>query len=386
MRKTRLVLTVILLVNSCMAQQLTTRMTDQDVLAMAALGLSDDVIIDKIHATAETNFDTSVEGMRQLKFGKVSDSVIRVMINPRMTTGARDSVATPMVSGSVLPEDAGIFVVVGDQSRELEPEIVNWQTGGVAKSHVTIGIVKGDLNGKVAGPQSPTQVNSSVVFLIKTVEGTSATEYQLLRLHQKADRREFRSVTGGVLHQSGGAQRDKLSFSPEKVGGRLWKVRLDDLPTGEYGFLAPGVLSASLSSSGKIYSFSVAEGGQGTAAHQSTEGYWNSSRNADSPKPAASASPGRDPVYTNTSIGGSSDGNPAVRHDGVILTNVIANGPADRAGVKVGDVVLAINDHYLFTADEFAAEVHRCKPGTKVALRYRCHATIYDTYVTLGAE
>jgi hypothetical protein len=34
---------------------------------------------------------------------------------------------------------------------------------------------------------------------------------------------------------------------------------LKDLKKGEYGFLPPGVSSASLSSSGKIYSFGVTE-------------------------------------------------------------------------------------------------------------------------------
>lgn len=137
MRQTGLLFVVILLVSPSLTQQLTTRMTNQDVLAMAALGLSDDVIIDKIHATAATNFDTSVEGMRQLKLGKVSDRVIRVMINPQMNADIQNSVPSPVMNDAGLPREAGIFVVAGDKPKEVEPEIVNWQTGGVAKSHVT---------------------------------------------------------------------------------------------------------------------------------------------------------------------------------------------------------------------------------------------------------
>ena len=35
-------------------------------------------------------------------------------------------------------------------------------------------------------------------------EGTAITEYQLLRLRDAKDGREFRTVTGGVMHVSGG--------------------------------------------------------------------------------------------------------------------------------------------------------------------------------------
>ncbi len=57
-------------------------MTNQDVIDMVSLGLPDDVIIEKIQTVAGTDFDTSVTGLRALKAGGVSDSVIRVVINP----------------------------------------------------------------------------------------------------------------------------------------------------------------------------------------------------------------------------------------------------------------------------------------------------------------
>jgi hypothetical protein len=51
-----------------------------------------------------------------------------------------------------------------------------------------------------------------MIFIIKTPEGTSATEYQLLQLCERENRREFRAMTGGVIHSSGGAERNALSF------------------------------------------------------------------------------------------------------------------------------------------------------------------------------
>jgi hypothetical protein len=67
-----------------------------DVIQMAGLGLSDDVIIDKIYATKATGFDTSVPGLTALKAAKVSDAVIRVMINPQPTPNSVDSSGVPV--------------------------------------------------------------------------------------------------------------------------------------------------------------------------------------------------------------------------------------------------------------------------------------------------
>ena len=66
----------------CTGQQLKERMTNQDVIDMVALGLSDDVIIDKIHTVESTQFDTSVKELKTLKAARVSDLVIRAMITP----------------------------------------------------------------------------------------------------------------------------------------------------------------------------------------------------------------------------------------------------------------------------------------------------------------
>jgi hypothetical protein len=66
-------------------QQMSHRLNNKDIIEMVALGLSDDVIIAKIRSAAkpeDLDFDTSTEGLKQLKAGNVSDAVMRVMINP----------------------------------------------------------------------------------------------------------------------------------------------------------------------------------------------------------------------------------------------------------------------------------------------------------------
>src|SRR5437016_5495612 len=85
------------------------------------------------------------------------------------------------------------------------------------------------------------------------------TEYQLLRLDMKGDRREFRSVTGGIIHSSGGAEKNAEKFDYEKVAPRVFRLKLPPLKKGEFGILPPGSTSGNVASSGKMYTFGVIE-------------------------------------------------------------------------------------------------------------------------------
>lgn len=203
----------------CRAQQAVQQMNNQDVIDMVSIGLSDEVVIDKIHSTPAPNFDTSVAALKSLKASRVSDTVIRAMINPHPQPAASMAIGVSAAkNSSLVPDEVGVYVIQQGKPVEMQPEIVNWQTGGVIKSAVTVGIVKGDRNGKVMNPRSTFQIATPADFIIKTPEGTSATEYQLLRLHEKGNRREFRATTGGVFHQSGGAQPNLALITPEKIG------------------------------------------------------------------------------------------------------------------------------------------------------------------------
>lgn len=241
------------------AQQLTKKMNNQDVLDMASLGLSDDVIVDKIHTAPETDFNTNLDALKALKAAKVSDAVIRAMINPHPAMPQASAAAPAAANGPGMPEDIGVYLILRGKLTEVEPEVVGWQSGGFMKSMATGGLTKGHVNGKIMKPKSALQATNPFEFIIKTPEGTSVTEYQLLKLDEKSDRREFRAMTGGIIHASGGAEKNAIQFTPEKIGPRLWRVKIADLQKGEYGFLPPGVNSASISSSGKIYSFSAVE-------------------------------------------------------------------------------------------------------------------------------
>ena len=78
---------------------LSRRLTNQDIISMVELGLSEDVVIAKIRSMSATgadtvSFDTSIEGMKALKGANVPDSVIKVMINPTSPPQSTNVVAS----------------------------------------------------------------------------------------------------------------------------------------------------------------------------------------------------------------------------------------------------------------------------------------------------
>jgi hypothetical protein len=143
----------------------------------------------------------------------------------------------------------------------MEPEVINFKTGGVLKSMATDGLIKGDINGNIKGAHSKTDVTMPVEILIYVPEGVAATEYQLLHLHESGNAREFRTVTGGVFHKSGGASRDAIEFEAKKIAPRTYSITLSNLKTGEYGLLPPsaGDATGSTGRLGKLYTFHVIE-------------------------------------------------------------------------------------------------------------------------------
>jgi len=254
-----------------------TKMTVNDVIKLSKAGLSDDLIIQQIKKKGHS-FDLSTDQLLQLKAAHVSDRVIQVMIDPKKDTvqspaEKMTAPAAPVQAAQqplqanpqadppspAMPTEIGVYAKKKDKWTEVLPEVVNWKTGGVVKSVATVGIVKGDVNGHVNGPTSRNHLTTPMELVIVAPEGVAVTEYQLLRLHQHGSDREFRTVTGGVFHVSGGATRDLLQFEGTKVSVRTYKVSLS-VSVGEYGFLPPGAFaSTNAASSGKIYSFRVVE-------------------------------------------------------------------------------------------------------------------------------
>ena len=122
------------------------RFTNQDVIEMTKLGLSDDVIIAKIRQAYEAgtdavSFDTSVDGLKSLKAANVPDSVIKVMINPAPAAATVVAGMSPIsIDPNLPPPEVGVywrnenkFVLVQGQA------VTNTKTGGKAGSFFRMG-------------------------------------------------------------------------------------------------------------------------------------------------------------------------------------------------------------------------------------------------------
>ncbi len=234
-----------------------------DVITLSQAGLSEDVIIAKIKKNGQA-FDLSPDQLLKLKTAKVTDRVIQYMLDPAKVEAAPVVTAgtKPAIDPS-LPEEAGVYWKKTSETtwNELLPEVVNWKTGGMLKGIASYGMVKKDVNGHINGKSSKTSLNTSAELLIVAPDGIAITEYLLLRLHQNGDNREFRSMTGGVFHASGGASRDAVEFQNKKIAPHRYVISLQDLKKGEYGILPPGATDSknAAGSTGKVYSFSMLE-------------------------------------------------------------------------------------------------------------------------------
>jgi hypothetical protein len=261
------------------------------IIRLLKAGLSEDLIVSAVNESLG-HYDTSANGLIALKRAGATDKVIAAIVNahlkdekpkifpPRtvaLSSAAPSSAApssadpgsptpVPLAPPAVVPaipaavDSVGVYYKdkVGSW-QEVNTEVVNFKTGGVLKQLATVGIVKGDLNGLIGGRKSRLDLNAPATFILYVPEGRSPGEYQLLRLHETGEGREFRSLTGGVVHVSGGAIRDTVDFTSRKLGPRVYQIILPaEIGKGEYGFLPPmdTVSEKSMASSGKIYTFS----------------------------------------------------------------------------------------------------------------------------------
>ena len=68
---------------------------------------------------------------------------------------------------------------------------------------------------------------------------------------------------------------------------------------------------------------------------------------------------------------------------GVAISDVTKGGPADRAGLKPGDVITNVNGQAVKTGDELIAEITKVKPGSKVPVTYTRNGQQQNASVTV---
>ena len=73
-------------------------------------------------------------------------------------------------------------------------------------------------------------------------------------------------------------------------------------------------------------------------------------------------------------------------HDAPVISEVIPRSPAATAGLKAGDVMLAVGDTATATRKDFIAAIKACKPGDQVSIKLRRDGKETTVLVRLGEQ
>lgn len=284
------VLSVCMLAASmCLGQRAVKKMTNEDVTAMVALGLTDEVIIDKIHAAGATDFDTSVAGLTALKQAKVSDAVIRAMINPHtpaVSSAAPAGQNTPTNTNPddpASPHDPGIYMYAetknGVHMVLLEPTVYSQgKSGGMFKSAMTYGIAKIKWKAVVRGAHANVRSSDNKMAFYFYFEESNAglshasfggtttpNEFTLLKFEEKKDSRETIVMQGNAFGTSSGTdEKANTGFGFTKLRPGVYKVVPNTpLKPGEYCFLSSagvGAYGAGSAGASRLFDFALLAG------------------------------------------------------------------------------------------------------------------------------
>jgi hypothetical protein len=255
------------------------RLTNRDIIGMVQAGISDGVITTKIRAMSASNpasisFDTSAEGLKALKAGNVSETVIEVMISPIQ------SQPTVITNGAAMtldpnlpPPEVGVYWKDGTRYVRIEGQALSQtKIGGKAGSMFTYGFRGLHWDAYLNGPTSSHILKERrPVFYLYVPDGGSSSDYSLMKLNKKGNRREFQigSLSGKMGGGKAGLKPDKeITFAAEHVGIRTYKVTIDqDLQPGEYAFFmatgeqveSTGRQGTGGAMTGRLYDFSLPE-------------------------------------------------------------------------------------------------------------------------------
>ena len=72
------------------------------------------------------------------------------------------------------------------------------------------------------------------------------------------------------------------------------------------------------------------------------------------------------------------------RRDGALIAGVMRDGPAERSGVKVGDILIAIDEQPIDGVSSMLSTVAKLKPGTRSAFRFIRNTAQIDVPIRIG--
>jgi hypothetical protein len=292
---------------------------------------------------------------------------------------------------SGLPTEPGMYVEAPEGTVKIIGQIAEFKRSGSRFIyHATAGIKTKKENIQLLGAHAQTVVSPQPVFYFlpaqqESAVGVNAGDLILVRLEEKSSRRQFEIAAEGLWRSSSGITlTHQIQLFRSEVKSAIYKIMpAEELKQGEYAlFLARGEGMAAY-----VYDFSVQtatsirkkEGDSDTRTTTLSESRPLVDRNAkhqDDPPPVQS--------FRNATIGAFFEGNPDVRRDGIPVTAVTPGGPAQLAGISVGDVIVSVDDRYLYTIRDLTEEISRHEPGRTIRVRYHRYRAVNEANVVVA--
>jgi hypothetical protein len=237
-----------------------TTCTDAMVAQLVAANVAADLILDKINQ-CEPHFDMDPAHLIALKQAGVPDDLVRAMSARQMGRSytAPAAIAGENDAGGAVPDEVGVYCIErGGQPYRIEGiAISNTRTGSTLASKLTLHIKRERVNAQLRGPQAQLRLRErQPQFYLYLPEGSSVTDYLLLRLEKREDVRQLEiSETTFWKHQEGVDHFKEIDFSYKRLGKGLYILTPNiELASGEYGFY---VAAGSEKGVGRVYDFGV---------------------------------------------------------------------------------------------------------------------------------
>jgi hypothetical protein len=258
MRIPRLILVCLCLAAAVSVSGQPKTLNNEAVLKMKAAGLDDGTIVKVIEASPG-EYDISADGLIALKAGGVGETVLAAIINHARMPATQ--ALAPARSADGYPQELGVYYLKENAYIALEPEIMNIRTTNTLATAYSFGAKAMKYNGWITGQHSKNAFGSETrTFFLDIPEGVAPAEYTILKFKEKGDRREVELARARFSMKTGAPEGSTVHFESEKIDKGKYKVTVDRLSPGEYGFMPPGSeISKNSTSVGKIYSFHVTE-------------------------------------------------------------------------------------------------------------------------------
>jgi hypothetical protein len=289
-----------------------------------------------------------------------------------------------------LPTEPGMYVEAPGGLTKVIGQIAEFKRSGSRFVHeATAGIKTSKENIQLLGAHAQTAVSPQPIFYFlpakqESEAGVNAGDLILIRLEEKSSRRQFEVAAHGLWRNSTGITlTHQIQLFRSELKPEIFKiVPAVELKKGEYALY----LSRGEGMAAYVYDFSVQAGISQAAppAVAVSEPRPLIDRNAKRQDDSAATSLSTQKTFKNATIGAFFEGNPDVRHNGISVTAVTPGGPAEQAGMSVGDVIFAVNDRYVYTIRELTEEISRHGPGTTINIRYGRHTAVDEAIVVVG--